>query len=73
MDEDETLYMEIDGEMQEVVPFIWHDVGHPHVEMIGVMTKDTWNNVICEEKGIWEDIADLSVIFYTENEALGKE
>lgn len=68
----ETLYMEIDGEMQEVVPFIWHDVGHSHVEMIGVMTKETWDNVICEEKGIWEDIAELGVIFYTEKEALGE-
>lgn len=56
------IYAEIDGDMQEVIPFVWHDVGHSHVEAIGLISRDNWDNIICEEKGFWEEIAELSTI-----------
>ena len=48
----EKIYIKQNGEMKEVIPFIWHDVGHSHVETIGIMTKEVWEDVILEEKGI---------------------
>ena len=67
------IYVEIDGDMQEVIPFVWHDVGHSHVEAIGLISRDNWDNIICEEKGFWEEIAELSTIYYNKNDILGIE
>ena len=67
------IYAVINGEIQEVIPFVWNDVGHSHVEMIGLISRENWDNIICDEKGFWEEVAKLSTTYYDKNDILRVE
>ena len=58
------IYAEIDGDMKEVIPFVWHDVGHSHVEAIGLISRDNWDNIICEVKDGQVNLCNLIIMLY---------
>lgn len=66
----EQIYIKIDGEYVEAIPFIYQDIGHSHIDGINVAIKDEYDDVVED----CEVLVDLFVHFYTKDdlkEALG--